>query len=191
MRPEPAPRGPTGQGTPGERLEDSASSAQERLDDRTVAYVLATRPAFEDLKQVAAQLAGLLVLVAAGSCAAGPEHPILTVAHRILAEVDDVLGAAAPSPAALAHHRLLVRAAASLRRACVRAQERLSPGGDDLDAILALVRDAYAHLGNAARRLPGFQLVALERACCSRGPSGGVRRCQRAAESSALLLATG
>ena len=47
------------------------------IDDRTTAYVIATQPVFEDLRQVAAQLAGLLVLAASGSKESAPDHPML------------------------------------------------------------------------------------------------------------------
>ena len=42
------------------------------VDDATAAYIVENQKCFEDLKQVAAQLAGLLVLAAAGSKEARP-----------------------------------------------------------------------------------------------------------------------
>ena len=39
----------------------------DALDDLTVAYIIESQPLFEDLRQVAAQLAGLLVLAATGA----------------------------------------------------------------------------------------------------------------------------
>ena len=53
------------------------------IDDRTVAYIVVVQTCFEDLKQVAGQLAGLLVLSAAGSPNAGPDHPMLALAGRL------------------------------------------------------------------------------------------------------------
>ena len=43
------------------------AKAHSDVDDETVTYILATRKHFEDLRQVAAQLAGLLVLAAVGA----------------------------------------------------------------------------------------------------------------------------
>ena len=53
----------------------SAANAQANIDNETVAYILVARKHFEDLRQVAAQLAGLLVLAAAGGKSATPDHP--------------------------------------------------------------------------------------------------------------------
>src|SRR5207247_1120661 len=46
--------------------------AASMIDDRTAAYVIEAQPLFEDLRQLAAQLAGLLVLAATGSKDASP-----------------------------------------------------------------------------------------------------------------------
>ena len=54
----------------------------ETLDDRTTAYILETRRPFEDLRQVASQLAGLLVLAASGAKSAAPDHPMLRCRAR-------------------------------------------------------------------------------------------------------------
>jgi hypothetical protein len=53
------------------------------LDDATAAYVLETGKAFEDLRQVAAELAGLLVLEAAGARSELPQHPMLGAAEEL------------------------------------------------------------------------------------------------------------
>ena len=51
--------------------------SREKIDDETVAYILKAQKYFEDLRQVAAQLAGLLALAAAGGKSATPDHPML------------------------------------------------------------------------------------------------------------------
>src|SRR5690348_5584641 len=53
------------------------------VDDATAAYILETRKAFEDLRQVAAQLSGLLVLEAAGARSELPHHPMLAAAEEL------------------------------------------------------------------------------------------------------------
>src|ERR1700687_1577044 len=60
-----------------------AGEAHSHLDDETVAYVLAARKHFEDLRQVAGQLGGLLVLAAAGAKSVTPHHPMLEAAERL------------------------------------------------------------------------------------------------------------
>ena len=74
------------------------------VDDATAAYIVENQKCFEDLKQVASQLAGLLVLAAAGSKEAMPDHPMLDAARELFREADDAVRSARPdrtSPAAI------------------------------------------------------------------------------------------
>ncbi len=52
------------------------------VDDATATYIVENQRCFEDFKQVASQLAGLLVLAAAGSKEATPDHPMLLMRPR-------------------------------------------------------------------------------------------------------------
>jgi hypothetical protein len=141
------------------------------LDDRTVAYVIASQPVFEDLRQVAAQLAGMLVLFATGSKTAVPDHPLLTTASQLFAQSIDALARVETSVTERArpHHDDLKRAAAALRDALAATRTELGKPGAaaDLDAPLGPLRDAYAHLQHAAAALPGFQMVAFDQGCCA------------------------
>jgi len=58
-------------------------SSRESIDDKTVAYIVGAQKYFEDLRQIAAQLAGLLVLAAAGGKSATPDHPMLEAAELL------------------------------------------------------------------------------------------------------------
>jgi len=144
------------------------------IDDRTVAYVLDSQPIFEDLKQVAAQLAGLLVLHATGSSTAAPDHPMLTTASRQLEHSADAVARLRTSVTGRArqHHDDLRHAASALRDALAATKRELAKPAADLDAPLAPLREAYARLQDAASALPGFQMVSFEQACCSQ-VSGG------------------
>jgi hypothetical protein len=133
------------------------------VDDATAAYILETRRSFEDLRQVAAQLAGLLVLAASGSKSAGPHHPMLESAAQLYREALARICPARVTPQALKHHRYLLEAAGSLAIALEAA--RRSPA---IDPVLAPLRAAYARLADAARELPGFRMVAFEQGCCGR-----------------------
>jgi hypothetical protein len=142
------------------------------LDDLTVAYVLNARPHFENLCQVAAQLAGVLVLAATGARSAAPDHPMLHSAGQLFQESADGIRRARATGRALPHHRPLTQAAAGIETALSIARDRLGrPGGRvDLDPILTPLRAGYAHLQEAARALPGFDMVAFDQGCC-----GGLR----------------
>ena len=133
------------------------------VDEDTAAYILATRPAFEDLLQVSAQLAGLLVLAAAGSPAAGPHHPMLSSAAKLCEEAVEAVRQARVPPAARRQHRYLLAATRALQRAI-----RAGNAGIAMDPVLLPLRAAYARLQLASRELPGFPMVALEQGCCAR-----------------------
>jgi hypothetical protein len=135
------------------------------LDDRTAAYIVENQRCFEDLKQVAAQLAGLLVLAAAGSKESAPDHPMLGAARELFREADDALRRASPTERARSHHEHLAQAAAFLAIALKQAD-----GGPNVDGTLIPLRAGYAELERAADSLPGFEKVSYARACC-----GGAR----------------
>jgi len=143
-----------------------------QIDDRTVAYVVESQPIFEDLRQVAAQLAGLLVLSATGAKTAAPDHPILTSAAQLFDHAADGVERLRYSVTERArpHHDDLQRAATALRHAMAATRLELGKPGlaADLDAPLGPLRDAYASLQHAASALPGFQMVAFDQGCCAR-----------------------
>jgi hypothetical protein len=134
------------------------------VDDETGAYIVENQKCFEDLKQVASQLAGLLVLAASGSKEAAPDHPMLQMARELFREANDDLRRARPTLRARRHHEHLARAAASIGIALKQAT-----AGLNIDPILIPLRAGYTELERAADALPGFEKVAYERACCGRG----------------------
>ena len=143
------------------------------LDDRTAAYVIAAHPVFEDLRQVAAQLAGLLVLAATGSKDSSPDHPMLSASKQVLAKAaDGVKQVNVPADDRVrVHHRELIESAATLEQAITLADA----WPIDVDAVLHPLRDAYAHLQQAAGALPGFSIVSFEQACCGVGRGRTIR----------------
>ena len=142
----------------------------EPLDDRTVTYILESQPLFEDLRQVAAQIAGLLVLAATGSRDASPDHPMLEAAERLFAQTADGIAHARPSDRARLHGDSLREAARALGDALVATRPLLAATNRaDFDAVLVPLRDGYSHLQRAAGALPGFRMVAFEQGCCAGG----------------------
>lgn len=130
-----------------------------RIDDQTAVYILATRTAFEDLRQVVSLLAGVLVLASAkGKC----DPPDLQPARRLLQQAADALREAPLTTSAAAHHGHLLHAAEHLALALHRASFRI-----DVNSILAPLRSGYDALQRASQTLPGFEMVAFEQGCCS------------------------
>lgn len=138
------------------------------VDDSTAAYILETRKCFEDLRQVTAQIAGVLVLAAAGGDSATPDHPMLAAAAGLHAAATDLLRGIRPTERARAHHHCLTQAADSLAIALV-ASNRLEID-PVIDPILVPLRAAYAHLQRASNSLPGFEMVAFAQGCCAVHP---------------------
>jgi hypothetical protein len=133
------------------------------VDDATAAYIVENQKCFEDLKQVASQLAGLLVLAAAGSKEAVPDHPMLGSARELFQEASDALQSGRPTERARRHHEHLAQAAGLIGTALKGARASL-----EIDPILIPLRAGYAELERAADALPGFEMVSYERACCGR-----------------------
>ncbi len=136
--------------------------------DRTAAYVVAAHPCFEDLRHVAAQLAGLLVLGATGSRDASPHHPLIGSATLVHAQASDGVrqSYALVDETTREHHHALVAASAALTAALAA----VDTWPIDLDAVLNPLKVAYGHLQTASNALPGFSMVSFEQACCGRRP---------------------
>ena len=129
------------------------------IDDRTVAYIAASHKHFEDLKQVAAQLAGFLVLAESGSRTAVPDHPMLASAAQLARSAAHGIQSAHVTPRARLHHRRLVSASAKLNEALTSARAGADP--------LLSVQAAYDELREASKTLPGFEMISFERGCCA------------------------
>ncbi|HTR34418.1 MAG TPA: hypothetical protein VMH80_00855 [Bryobacteraceae bacterium] len=140
----------------------TAEALSHLVDDATVVYILENRRYFEDLRQIASQLAGLLVLAAAGSKESTSDHPMLTAAFQLHRDATDGLRRARPTLRARRHHEHVLEAASHLADALAAAERRLA----DVDPILIPLRAGYAALRQAANALPGFEIISFERACC-------------------------
>jgi len=147
-----------------------AGALSDSLDDRTIRYILETRPHFEDLRHAVGQVAGMLVLAAAGAKTVTQDHPLFATARATLERVSGGIAAAQPSGRALHHHRHLNAAVGGLGLALKRAQEDLHLHGIDrarVDPVLEPLQTAYRNLAWAAQALPGFELISFDQACCA------------------------
>jgi hypothetical protein len=152
-----------------------------QIDDQTAAYVIDIRTHFEDLRQVTAQLAGLLVLAAAGANGAAPDHPLLETAEQLFHDAADGIRRSRVTVRAREHHQCVLAAIAAVRRALDAAHRHLAhqSAAVDLDRILTPLRAGYAHLQRAADALPGFDMVGFDRGCCARSESSLSRSTDR------------
>ncbi len=163
------PRPPLPSLTQADRENWLGDLSSPELDDATAAYVLAMRNPFELLRRAAAQLAGLMVLVASGARNVAA-HPMLDLAIEAQAEADDLVRSERVSvPEHARHHRLhLRRANRALAEALAAARQHVSrkdPAA--VEEIMAPLHVAYRELQWAAFALPGFEIVALSQGCCA------------------------
>ncbi len=113
---------------------------------------------------MAAQLAGLLVLAAAGSKEASLDHPTLRSARELFGEADQSLRSVRPTERARKHHAHVAKAAVMIGAALKEIDSTF-----DVDRILIPLRSGYSELERAADALPGFEKISYEGACCGRG----------------------
>ena len=142
----------------------------DTFDERTIRYVLETRPHFEELRQVVGQVAGMLVLAAAGAKSVTQDHPLFATARESLRQATDGIRSARPSARGLHHHRHLLNAAEALGLALSRAQEDMHLHGmdrDRIDPVLEPLNLAYRQLAWSAKALPGFEILSFDQACCA------------------------
>lgn len=152
---------------------DLESALSGQLDDRTLAYVLAVRPCFDALRQVAAQLAGLLVLASSGGRTTVLQIPVLDLAVDAFGEAEDTIHVVPVPPRALHYHFHLARAADRIGGALAIARSgSLRRDDDAIEGMLKLLRAGWNELHRAAQALPGFQVVDFNQACCAlHGPA--------------------
>lgn len=136
------------------------------LDEPTVTYVLDMGIPFEDLRRVAAQLSGMLLLAAAGSKYATPQHPVFGMAHASVERAMESIQSVTVTARAEHHHFHMLKSLRLIRSALVSCTSNGALAAD-LDLILSVLKDAWDHLRLAAAALPGFEVIAFDRACCA------------------------
>lgn len=141
--------------------------ACEGLDEATLGYVAAMREPFEQLRQAAGQIAGVLVLgVTGGRGVAG--HPMLELADTARRAAEDAVRSTSPPRRGAHHHRHLAEAARLVAAALDAARLHLRADDAGTDAILVPLRAGFRELQWAAAALPGFEVVAFSQGCCAR-----------------------
>lgn len=136
------------------------------LDEATITYVLDMGVPFESLRRAAALLSGMLLLAAAGSKYATPQHPILEMAHASLERAMESIQSVTV-PARAAHHHFHMLKSARLIGNALASCKLNGALATDLDLVLSILREAWDDLRSAAAALPGFEIIAFDRACCA------------------------
>jgi hypothetical protein len=155
----------------GDAISGLRCDAADAPDSATLAYVAAAEACFGDLRRVAAQLAGLLLLQASGARSAGPDHPMVAVVAELLASARDAARSLAPrTDRARHHHHHLVAAAERLSDTLASIRTGMVARAA-VTGSTEFLMTAWSELGHASRALPGFELVDVSQACCAQHAS--------------------
>jgi hypothetical protein len=152
-----------------DREENLAASDDEITDEAILDYVAAARPVQELLRQLLTQLAGYsLVLMTREKPALRPEAA-MPMARTAAEHAGDRVRALSVPAAAAHHHCHLSNAVDAIRWAFVSVEKCAAAGATDAerDTLTRTLRTASEHLRATARRLPGFDMVDFNQACCA------------------------
>jgi len=145
----------------------------EDLDDATTRYIIAMRPAFDDLRHATGQIASLLILQAAKGSATLPDYPMLAQTASACRQARDRVFSMRPPPAAAHHHAHLSCATVLITKAAERSLAAIHrPDDETTDAILSPLRAGWREMHSASRALPGFETVSFAATCCAAHSAG-------------------
>lgn len=129
-------------------------------------YTEAVRPAFDDLRKAAMQLAGLLVLSVTGVREA-VDHQMFESTIESYAEATEVLRRVKPPLPGVHQYTHLLQAHAAVGAAIQLARVTLHKGDEAQGHLRQSLQQGLDHLRWAARAVPGFEIVAFSQGCCA------------------------
>lgn len=147
--------------------------------DRTLQYIIDSRPLHERLQQVLTQVAGFSLLV----MTRGERVPMLdgpaVLAREALRSAQAELRSLRVPAAAMHHAQHIQAAAGAVERALDLLIACLRPAADEPTraALTRCLRLATDHLRAATRLLPGFEMVDFSQACCAAHAGAGRLAC--------------
>lgn len=138
-------------------------------DDAIVCYAVATRPVYDGLRRSIGQLAGLLVLVAAGGRRDVLDLPELAIARDRWHELENQLTGVAV-PRGLDRHFSRLQRAHALTGEVLDGFDAARDEGNwqvRIDCAAETIKTAYACLQAASEPRAGMTMVDFNHACCS------------------------
>jgi hypothetical protein len=136
-------------------------------DGPTLAYMLATREPFEDLRQVVTQIAAFLILAAAKSNG-WRDHPMIDATLAGFGRVSDAIRAVAVPNRAQHVHSHLVKAETHVATALnIIAKHRARFDDNALDAALGAIQAAQREMQWSSAAVPGLEMIAFSQGCCA------------------------
>ncbi len=136
-------------------------------DAATTQYMLATREAFEALRQVVTQIAALLILAASKS-RDWRDHPMIDVTMNARQGVRDAIRSVAVPAQATHVHSHFVNAGRHVDTALSMIAARRAKFDDAaLDAALASIQAAQREMQWSSAAVPGLEMIAFSQGCCA------------------------
>lgn len=144
-----------------------SSSAGSPPDVATTQYMLATREAFESLRQVVTQIAAVLILAASKS-RGWRDHPMIDMIERLRKDVrETVRSVAVPAGAAHVHHHFINAGHHVDEALAIIAARRATFDDTALDAALASIQSAQREMQWSSAAVPGLEMIAFSQGCCA------------------------
>jgi hypothetical protein len=143
-------------------------SVSRQLDSASEIYASRAKPIFASLRDIASQVAGLLVLSSVGNADAC-DHPMRGGAVRELTDTIDCLRSLGPTQRTKHFHDHLLQSSYWVGNALqvfpkVPTYEK---DGTSIQSALESIKRALTELRSAARFLPGFEVVDIGSGCCA------------------------
>lgn len=138
-------------------------------DDRSVRYGVAARSAYDGLRRLIGQLAGLAILLTASRRRDILDLPDISIAREHWRDTGTAL-AALDTPTAFGRHFASLTSAHSLVGEILDALEALRASRDTervLDRANVFLKEAYRVLQDASEPRTGMTMVDFNHACCS------------------------
>ncbi len=143
-------------------------TVSHQLDSASEVYASRAKPIFASLRDIASQVAGLLVLSSVGNADAY-DHPMRGGAVRELTDTIDCLRSLGPTQRTQHFHDHLLQSSYWVGNALemfpkVPAYQK---DGTSVQSALECIKKALTELRSAGRCLPGFEVVDISSGCCA------------------------
>jgi hypothetical protein len=136
------------------------------LDEADGRYISNAKSAFDDLRQIVSQLAGLLLLSKTIGRSGFADLSLLARAKELFAEAGERIETLRPG-ARSRHHDRHLRNAVELVGSLLMAIDRARLKTAAPDHALSILKAAWQELVHASNALPGFETVDLSQSCCA------------------------
>jgi hypothetical protein len=159
---------------------NAGTPVDQGLPDDVVAYAVAARRVYSELRRLVGQIAGLLILAQASNRREALDLPALAGANELWQATPELFERLSP-PRRLDVHLYRLKSAHALLGDCLSSLRSIAlrDGGVDLTDALAKLSQAYSHLQLASEPRVGMSMVDFSAACCNCGQPNSTTNANR------------